>query len=166
MPRAGDNPDLLRPIPNDTMAPWMLLLHLAAACIWLGGMMTVLWAVRPAAVSVLAPPQRVLFLADALRRFFRVVWVCIAVLMATGLHAVARAPGDAAPGGWLAMTAIGVLMSIIFALLFLGPFKALQRAVEREDWPAGGAALGRMHPLVLINATLGWVAVAAVRLWP
>jgi uncharacterized membrane protein len=147
------------------MPAWMLLLHLVAACIWLGGMTLMLWAVRPAALAVLAPPQRVRYLADVLRRFFQLVWVCIAVLLATGLPTVARAE-KTAPGGWLAMALIGILMSVIFAFMFGRPFRALQQAVAREDWPAGGAALARMHPLVLTNTVLGWIAVAAVRLWP
>ena len=147
------------------MPAWMLLLHLAAAIIWLGGMTLVLWAVRPTALRVLPPPSRVPYLAEMLRRFFQLVWICIAVLLATGMHAIARVDRSAVPGGWLAMSAIGVLMSVIFVFIYLRPFRALQRAVASEDWPAGAAALARLHPLVLTNAALGWLAIVAVRLW-
>ena len=33
------------------------------------------------------------------------------------------------------------------------------------DWPGAGKALGQIHPLVLVNFTLGWLAVAAVIIW-
>jgi uncharacterized membrane protein len=48
----------------------LLLLHLLAAIVWLGGMAFVHFALRPAAETILEPPQRVPLMVAALRRFF------------------------------------------------------------------------------------------------
>ena len=50
--------------------------HLAAGVVWLGGMATMIWAVRPAAISSLEPPLRIPFLALVMARFFKVVAAC------------------------------------------------------------------------------------------
>jgi uncharacterized membrane protein len=138
------------------------LLHLAGAIVWLGGMTFMLWALRPAAISLLAPPLRIPLLAGTLARFFKLVWVCIAVLLLTGALALGNVGMKAAPLGWHLMLGLGLLMFAIFGHLFFGPFRALQRATVQADWPLAGRQLARMHPWVWANCVLGWVAVAAV----
>ena len=67
------------------MYEWIQWLHLAAGIVWLGGMTLLLWAVRPAAIALLPPEQRLPLLHRVLSRFFVLVWLAIAVLLATGL---------------------------------------------------------------------------------
>ena len=140
------------------------LLHLAAAVVWLGGMTFMLWALRPVAIAQLQPPLRVALLAGVMARFFRFVWVSIAVLAATGLYAVATVGMKAAPLGWHLMLGLGLVMFAIFGHLYFGPYRRLQRATAQADWPLAGRQLARMHPWVWANCVLGWVAVAAVML--
>lgn len=140
------------------------LLHLGAAIVWLGGMTFMVWALRPVAVAQLAPPMRIPLLTAVMARFFRGVWISIAILVVTGMFTLLAVGMEAAPLGWHLMLGIGLLMSAIFGHLFFGPFRALQRASAQADWPAAGRQLARMHPLVLVNCVLGWVAIATVML--
>lgn len=147
------------------MYEWIKCLHLSAGIIWLGGMTVLLAAVRPAAIAQLAAPERLRLMAAVLARFFSLVWASIAVLLASGFWMFASADLSLAPRGWHAMAGLGSLMCVIFAHLWLAPFRRLKQAVAQADWPAAARALGQIHPLVLSNFTLGWVAVAAVLVW-
>jgi uncharacterized membrane protein len=148
-----------------TVYEWIQWLHLAAGIVWLGGMTLLLWAVRPAAIALLPPEQRLPLLHRVLSRFFVLVWLAIAVLLATGLWMFGSADMKLAPRGWHAMAGLGVLMCLVFAHLYFAPFRRLGRAVAAQDWPAAGKALGQIHHLVLTNFALGWAAVLAVQVW-
>ena len=138
------------------------LLHLAAAIVWLGGMAFVLLALRPVAIAQLAPPVRLPLLTAVLARFFQAVWLSIAVLLSTGLAMLLPVGMARAPLGQHLMLATGMVMALIFAYLFFGPFRRLRQAVAAGNWPAGGVQIGRLHRGVVANFVLGWLAVAAV----
>ncbi len=146
------------------MTPWLKLFHIVAAIVWLGGMSFLVYMLRPAAGRLLAPPERLPLMAAVLNKFFPIVWACIAALLLTGFVTLAQVGMAAAPPGWHAMAALGVMMTLIFAHLFFGPYQKLRRAVAGSDWAAGGRQLARMHPWVLANLGLGWAAVLAVLL--
>jgi uncharacterized membrane protein len=139
------------------------LLHLAAAILWLGGMGFVLLVLRSAASATLAPPQRLPLMAAAMRRFFILVWVCIVVLLTTGIAMLAATGLRGAPPGWHAMFGIGLVMFALFAYLYFAPFRRLRHAVAAQDWPAGGAQLRQIASLVVANFVLGWLAIVALR---
>ena len=162
----GDNRGLIFKLKaNRLMYEWIQWLHLAAGIVWLGGMTILLWAVRPAAMALLAPEQRLPLLHRVLSRFFVLVWLAIAVLLLSGGWMFTSADMQVAPRGWHAMAGLGSLMCLIFAHLYFAPFRRLQRAVAAHDWPAGAKAMAQIHPLVLTNFVLGWTAVLAVQVW-
>lgn len=137
-------------------------LHLAAAIVWLGGMTFVLLALRPAAAALLEPPLRLQLLAHVLARFFIMVWIAIALLLATGLFMLAGVGMRAAPVGWHWMLGIGLLMCLIFAHIYMVPFRRLRQAVAAANWPEGGRHAGQLATLVMLNFGLGWLAIAAI----
>ena len=137
-------------------------LHLAAAIVWLGGMFFMLWALRPVAVATLAPPVRAPLLAAVLGRFFAAVWASIAVLLASGLAMLLATGMKNAPLGQHLMLGIGLLMFALFGHIWFGPFRRLKQGVAAADWPAAGLQMAKMHPFVVGNFVLGWIAVAAV----
>jgi uncharacterized membrane protein len=133
----------------------LLCLHLLAAALWVGGMATIVLAVRPAAMQVLeAPPLRLQLLAATLARFFTLVQIAIVVLLATGLLMFSLLGGRA---HWSvhAMLASGLLMMALFAHIRWALFPRLQRALAEQAWPLAGAALNAIRPLVNINLALG-----------
>jgi uncharacterized membrane protein len=147
------------------MYEWFKFFHLAAGVIWLGGMALVILALRPVALIRWTPAERLPFMTAVLSRFFAMVWLSIAILLTTGLWMLSGADMKLAPKGWHAMSGIGLLMCLIFAHIWFAPFRRLKTAVQAADWPSAGKALGQIHPLVLTNFALGWLAVAAVIIW-
>jgi len=147
-----------------TMYTAAKLLHLVAAVIWLGGMGFVLGALRPVAMAQLPPPARLALMTAVLHRFFIAVWVCILVLLASGSFMLMAVGMRQAPAGWHLMLGAGILMSVIFSYLYTGPFRRMRAAAATADWPAAGRAMAQIHPLVLTNFALGWLAVAGVYL--
>lgn len=139
-------------------------LHLTGGVLWLGGMAFVLWALRPVAIAQLTPPHRLPLLAAVLGRFFTMVWLSMATLLATGAAMLAGADMQMIPRGWHVMLGLGLLMCAVFAHLYFAPFQRLKTAVAEGNWPEAARRLGQIHPLVILNFTLGWLAVAAVLL--
>ncbi|WP_137892489.1 CopD family protein [Ramlibacter sp. 2FC] len=147
------------------MYEFVKLLHLAAGIVWLGGMAFVLCALRPVAIAQLQPPQRLPLLSAVLARFFALVWLSIAVLLLSGAFMLAGVDMKVAPRGWHAMLGIGLLMFGIFGHIYFAPFRRLKAAVAAANWPEAGRRVAQIHPLVVLNFALGWLAVAAVLLW-
>lgn len=147
------------------MRQLLLLVHLAAAIFWMGGMGFLLLALRPPLHAQLQPPVRLPLVAQVLARFFAIVWISIAALLATGLWLLLQAPGAGTPPGWHAMAALGLAMVLIFGHLWFAPYRRLQRAIGAGDWPEGGRRVGQIVLLAKINFALGWLAIAAVMLW-
>ena len=139
--------------------------HLAAGIIWMGGMALMIWALRPVAIAQLEPAQRLPLLGDVLSRFFKMVVGCIVVLLASGGIMLMGVDMALAPRGWHVMIGLGSLMCLIFGHLFLGPFRKMKAALAAGELPVAGAQLAKIHPLVLINFSLGWVAIGAVVIW-
>ncbi len=134
----------------------LLLVHLLAAAVWIGGMATMLFAVRPSLALIEVPPQRIAFMAAVFARLFALVTLAIVLLFASGLALVAHA------GGWVAahwsvpaMAALAVVMAAVFAVIRWGPFAALRRAVAAARWPDGAARLAAIRTLVAVNLGLG-----------
>src|SRR5690606_2967413 len=137
-----------------------LLLHLLGATVWIGGMFFAYTALRPAAARLLQPPQRLPLWRATLGRFFTWVWISIVALYGSGLHMLASAYGvRAAPAYVVAMAAIATVMTAIFVYVCFVPFRALARAVDAQDCPAGGAALNRIRQLVATNLVLGLLTI-------
>jgi uncharacterized membrane protein len=123
----------------------------------------VLIALRSAATATLAPLQRLPLMVAAMQRFFVVVWICIFVLLTTGMAMIGTTGPRVVAPGWYAMFGIGVVMAALFAYLYFVPFRRLRRAVTEHDWPTGGTLANRIGSLVAANFMLGWLAIIALR---
>lgn len=147
------------------MYEWFKFFHLAAAIVWMGGMALVILALRPVVIAQMAPPERLALMGSVLGRFFAMVWVSVILILATGFWMLSMTDMKLAPKGWHAMSGLGLLMCLIFAHIWFAPFRRLKTALTASDWPAAGKALGQIHPWVLTNFGLGWLAVLAVVVW-
>lgn len=138
-----------------------IALHLLAAITWVGGMLVMLLAVRPAAVELLDPPLRLPLLCGALSRFFGWVWLAIVVLLVTGLWMLFMVFGGFAYAGAHIhmMLTLYLVMSALFIYLYFVPFAALKRALADQQFAVAGQRMGRIRQIVMINATLGVVTV-------
>lgn len=137
-------------------------LHVLAAVIWVGGMFFAWMVLRPAAVSELQAPERLKLWAEVFRRFFKWVWVTVLILPISGIgmwHM--RFDGlNATPRYVHIMTGIFLVMLALFLRIQLLQLPELKRAIAAQNWPEGGAALGKIRRLVGINLLLGLLVVA------
>jgi len=140
----------------------LLFIHLLAAAFWVGGMATLHFAVRPAAIATLEPPLRLRTMAAALRRFFVGVDAAVTLLFATGVAMILLAGGFRAVHWRIeAMMGIALVMAGIYVYIRASVFRAMRRAVEESAWPVAAARLNTVRLLVTVNLALG-VAVFAV----
>lgn len=146
---------------NPTIYSLLVFLHVSAAAFWVGGMATMHFAVRPAAVALLQPPQRLPFMAAALGRFFAGVSAAVLLLWASGLG-ILVAQGGMAGTHWRvhAMLTLGLVMSLIYGHIRFAGFKRLRLAVQASDWPAAAARLNQIRQLVALNLALGVLTLA------
>lgn len=149
-----------------TMPAWLhgllLLLHLGAAVVWLGGMGFALSCLRPAAIVTLEPGPRLRLMEAALRRFFAQIAWALPLLLGSGALLMAPA-GLTAPTGWWVMAGLGLLMGLVFLHIRLRLYPLLRREIELAAWAAAAALLERIRRLVMLNLGLGaLVLVAAV----
>ncbi len=140
---------------------FLLILHLIAAVVWVGGMFFAYMALRPA-LAAFEPPDRLTLWARVFGNFFPWVWVSVATLLVTGYAILFGFFGGFAEAGLYIhlMHGIGLVMMLIFAHLFFAPYRRLRRSVVGEDWPSGAVALGRIRQMVGINLVLGLLVVA------
>jgi uncharacterized membrane protein len=136
----------------------LLFIHLLAAAFWVGGMATLHFAVRPAAVATLEPPLRLRTMAAALRRFFVGVDAAVTLLFVTGV-AMILLMGGFRSVHWRveAMMGIAIVMAAIYVYIRASVFKALRRAVDESAWPIAAGRLDMVRKLVSLNLALGVV---------
>lgn len=119
------------------------------------------FCLRPAAVSVLAPPQRLPLWSATFARFLRYTAVAVAVILLTGFTMLLDTGFRNAPPGWHLMLVLGLVMSTLFAYVYLVPYPRLRAQCAAGDWPAAALTLNRIRRLVAINLALGVCVVAA-----
>lgn len=141
----------------------IVLIHLLAVIVWVGGMFFAHVCLRPVAAAQLPPPQRLPLLAAVLGRFFVAVGVALLLLWGSGLVRFAQV-GAAIPAHWHAMLGLGSVMTVIFAVIVLRFYRPLRAAVATQDWPQAGKAMNSIRLLVLTNLILGFVTVAVAML--
>ena len=138
-----------------------LTLHLLAAIIWVGGMFFAHMVLRPTAIEVLEPPQRLPLWTGVFSRFFPWVWGCIVVLLVTGNWLIFVPFGGMGSVGIYIhiMNTIGLVMMGLFSYLYFIPYPRLRQAVEGQDWAAGAKNLNRIRLIVTTNLVLGIVTI-------
>lgn len=154
------------------MYDYAKLLHLIAGIVWMGGMTFMLLALRPAALASLEAQPRARLMGEVWKRFYLLVLLAIVLLFTTGTHlytatfrAAKLATGQGSvPLGWNIMLVLGITMMLIFGHIYFAGFKKYKRAVAASEWPVAAKAAGLMHTMTMINFTLGWLAILAVRL--
>ena len=138
-------------------------IYLFAVLIWVGGMFFAYVVLRPAATSVLDPPQRLRLWAEALRLFFKWVWVAVGVILITGFYLVYLHGGIAHVARHVhIMLALGLAMMVIFGYMFFTCYVPLSLYSAKQRWKEAGAELGKIRRLVAVNLALGLLIVLVV----
>ena len=136
------------------------LIHLLAALIWVGGMFFAYVVLRPAAVEVLEPPQRLRLWDAVFRRFFSWVWGGVATLMVSGLYLIYLHGGIAHVGRHIhIMLAMGLTMMAIYGYVFFACYVPFNLHVAKQRWKEAGEMLVKIRKLIAVNLTLGLLTV-------
>lgn len=137
------------------------LLHVVAAVIWVGGMFFAYTCLRPVAVLLLEPPQRLTLWANTFARFFPFVWIAIIILPLSGYLLMFAIWGgfSGAPVYVHIMNALGMAMIFIFLHVYFAPYQRLRRAVASQTWQEGGKQLQTIRRMIAVNLTMGLLVV-------
>lgn len=138
-----------------------IALHVLSAVIWVGGMFFAYMAMRPAVVEVVEASQRGALWCQTLTRFFRWVWLTVALLLVTGYWMIFNVFGGMAGAGWHihVMQALGLVMMLVFFHIYFSPFRRLKQAVAEKNPEEGARRVGQIRKLVGINLIIGIVVV-------
>ena len=138
------------------------LVHLLAALAWVGGMFFAYVVLRPAAVEVLDPPQRLRLWDSVFRRFFHWVWGAVGILLVSGFYMFILMGGIASvPRHVHIMLALGLAMMAIYGYVFFACYTPFNLHVAKQQWKEAGEMLGRIRKLIALNLTLGLLTVCA-----
>ena len=148
---------------------YLVTIHLLSAVVWVGGMFFALIVLRPAA-GPMDPAARLALWRRVFARFFPAVGVAVLALLATGHAMILIELGGFAAIGMSVhlMEGTGVLMSILFLVLLVGPYRAFLKALDAGTLPAAGRAIERIRWIIAVNLALGvaTLAIAATgRYW-
>jgi uncharacterized membrane protein len=137
-----------------------IALHILAAVMWVGGLYFILMILRPS-MGTLEPAVRFSLWHGVLSRFFPLVWIGVAVLLASGFAMVRFGLGGfASVGSYVrVMAAIGILAMAIYAFIYFAPWRAFSRAVRSADWLAAEKSIGQIRLLITTDLILGVVTV-------
>lgn len=137
------------------------LIHVLAVTIWVGGIFFAYMVLRPTAVEVLPPPERLRLWDKAFARFFRWVWALIFLFLTTGFYMVYLFGGlTHVPVYIHLMLLLGLAMVTVFVRLYFGLYVPFGLRVAKQEWPAAGEILGRIRKLVALNLALGLLTFA------
>ena len=127
----------------------LLALHLLGAMAWVGGMAFALLVLRPS-LAVLEPAQRLALHREVFRRFFRLIWHAMPLVLATGYAMIFALLGGFAHLNWAVnvMHLLGLIMTAVFLYVVFVPWRAMQAAPSPQ-------AVERIRRLVMVNLALG-----------
>ena len=144
----------------------LIILHVLAAIVWIGGMFFAYFALRPAIVSQLQPPQRLPLWAETLTCFFRWVWLAVAILWLTGVFMMTMLSSNL-PFYIVIMFILATLMTIIFISVFFISFRQLKYRCLEQTWSEAAKSLDQIRIAVVCNLVLGATTVVfAASKWP
>ena len=136
------------------------LLHLLSVVIWIGGMFFAYMVLRPAAVDVLQPPERLRLWDNVFHRFFNWVWGAIGTILVSGFYMIYQFGGMAHVPPYIhVMMLLGLVMTGIYIYVFFACYVPLHLHVSKERWKEAGEILGKIRKLIALNLTLGLLTI-------
>lgn len=136
-------------------------IHVLSVVIWVGGMFFAYMALRPAAAGLLEPPVRLTLWRAVFSKFFPWVWAAVIGILLSGYWMIFGGYGGMAGAPMFVhiMHGLGLIMMLIYLHVFFAPYRKLTKAVNNEEWPAGGAALNQIRILIGINLAIGLITI-------
>ena len=129
----------------------VLAVHLLGMAMWVGGSAYALLVLRPS-LNLLDQTQRVSVSLQTLRRFFRLVWHVMPLVLLTGWSMEIFREGGFANADWHinAMQGLALVMAATFLWAFFGPFQRARRAIRPQP-----KTFESIRSLVTANLAIG-----------
>ncbi|MDH5393122.1 MAG: CopD family protein [Gammaproteobacteria bacterium] len=120
-------------------------------------------ALRPAAASLLEPPQRLSLWDAVFSRFFFWVWISIATILLSGYYMIFSHFGGFAGSGMHIhlMHGMGLVMVMIFMHVYFAPYKRLKKLVAENNFAEAAKNLNTIRIMVAINTVIGLLTFVA-----
>ena len=140
-----------------------IILHLIAINVWVGGMFFLVM-VLGRAISTLEQAQQLTVWATILKSFFLWVWLAVLTLLSTGIGMLVYRFHDFmnAPAYVLVMACLGVLMMLIFLLMYFVFYQKFKHAIQDQAVEKASSNLRVMRILGFVSMTLGLCVVIAI----
>jgi uncharacterized membrane protein len=140
-----------------------IILHLIAINVWIGGMFFLVM-VLGRAISTLEQVQQLTVWAAVLKYFFFWVWLAVLILLSTGIAMLVYRFHEFmnAPTYVLVMACLGVLMMLIFSLMYFVFYQKFKHAIQEQAVEIARANLRVIRTLGFVNMTLGLCVVIAI----
>ena len=142
---------------------WMFL-HLIGLALWMGGMFFMLYCLRPSLHEQMEGLPRARLMLSVQGRFFRFVFLAIALLWISGIAMMGNAIANGLsplPLGWHVMAALAGFMTLVFLFIRFVLFPRAHKALLAQDGPALARLMEDTRASVLVNLGMGVGAMAA-----
>ncbi|GGI98109.1 CopD family protein [Neoroseomonas lacus] len=148
------------------MATLLYVAHVLCVVVWVGGMVFAMAVLRPAAHAALEGPQRLALMEGVFRRFFRLLWHVVPLVLLSGWGMLFGWYWGFGASIWHVhlMHTTGLVMAGIFVFVALVPWRRMRAALAAGNGPAAAAALDTIRKGVLVNMVIG-LATVAVATW-
>ena len=140
-----------------TAIAFALGLHLLGTVILVGGMFFAHMALRPVLTEMLQPPQRLPVMHRVLERFFSWVWIAILAILASGYWLFLGVYQGKMGLHVHLMQGTGLLMVILFLIIYFSPFRRMGQALAASDYAKAGEQLVVIRRIVATNLVLGLI---------
>ena len=151
------------------VTPIAIAIHVVGAVVWVGGMFFAYTVLRPS-LSSFEAPQRLTLWNNVFSHFFFWVWIAVIALPASGYALVYYHLGGFGTAGMHVhiMHMLGLVMIILFVLLYFIPYRQFRHGVAAKDWALAARNLNNIRRIVGFNTILGLITVivgASGRFW-
>jgi uncharacterized membrane protein len=140
-----------------------IILHLLAINIWVGGMFFIIMVLSKVIATLEVPEQHYLW-AKILKRFFFWVWIAVFSLLGSGIGMILYRFGGFAniPLYILVMAALGLLMVVVFFLIYFLFYQRFKRHMYNGDVKRSREQLRKIRYLGIINMAIGLCVVVVI----
>ena len=134
-------------------------IHILSAMIWIGGLLFFYGVLNRAVEEVLEPTERLPLMHRIVQRFFPLFGWSMAATLASGFWLVQIAYNGGI--GWMVelMIGLGAASVLLLGYLYYGPYRRMEKALDRYDLLLASSCLGNIRALTAANLLLGFVSV-------
>lgn len=139
----------------------LLFTHLTSVIVWVGGMFFAYFCLRPAAGAILNPPERLPLWVATFRLFLAYSAMAVVLILISGIIMLINVGMSQAPTGWHIMLTLGLVMAVVFFIVYLVLYPRLVALCAASLWPAAATVLNNIRRMVALNLVLALCTIVA-----